>query len=109
MICWPEELVQDIAKRKSVLYLGSGISASSKNDSGKSPASWREFLENILNARNEKLSGCKQIVEQLLEKGNYLTACEIIVKHIGERDFGELAANEFRRPGYQPNDLHQVI
>lgn len=38
MIRWPIELIDDIAKRNSVLYLGSGISAASKNDSGKSPA-----------------------------------------------------------------------
>lgn len=35
MIRWPIELIDDIAKRNSVLYLGSGISAASKNDSGK--------------------------------------------------------------------------
>ena len=54
MIRWPIELIDDIAKRNSVLYLGSGISAASKNDSGKSPATWRKFLEDILDARQEK-------------------------------------------------------
>ena len=29
MISWPEELVTDIARRKCVLYLGSGVSANS--------------------------------------------------------------------------------
>ena len=44
-----------------------------------------------------------------MEKENFLTACEIIVRHLGERDFGELAADEFRRPGYHPNKLHEII
>lgn len=109
MITWPNELIDDIAKRKSVLYLGSGISAASKNDDGKSPATWKEFLEGILNARSEKLATCQNTIEQLLKKENYLMACEIIVKHLGERDFGELVADEFRRPGYHPNELHKII
>lgn len=87
MIRWPIELIDDIAKRNSVLYLGSGISAASKNDSGKSPATWRKFLEDILDARQEKLKTCHDTIKQLLDKGNYLTACEIIVRHLGERDF----------------------
>ena len=109
MIKWPQELINDIAKRNCVLYLGSGISAASKNDEGKSPATWCKFLSDILDIRQEKLKVCHGTIMQLLEKENYLTACEIIVKHLVERDFGELAADEFRRPGYHPNELHQII
>lgn len=109
MITWPTELIDDIAKRQSVLYLGSGISASSKNKQGKSPPTWRAFLEQILEMRKGKLSSCATTIKRLLDQGNYLLACEIIVKTLGERDFGELAANEFRRAGYNPNSLHEVI
>lgn len=109
MIRWPRELIEDIAKRNCVLYLGSGISAASQNDDGKSPSTWHQFLSDILDIRQDKLKECKEIIKQLLEKENFLTACEIIVRHLGERDFGELAADEFRRPGYHPNKLHEII
>ncbi len=109
MINWPTELIDDVAKRKSILYLGSGISATSKNEEGKSPATWCKFLQNILELRQDKLKNCHDTIAQLLEKENYLMACEVIVKYLGERDFGELAANEFRRPGYHPNELHSAI
>lgn len=109
MIKWPRELIDDIAKRNCVLYLGSGISAASKNDEGKSPATWYKFLSDILDMRSDKLCESQSIIKQLLEKENYLTACEIIVRRLNERDFGELAADEFRRPGYHPNKLHEII
>lgn len=109
MITWPNELVDDIAKRRCVFYLGSGVSASSTNDTGKSPATWQQFLEKILEIRSDKLEDCRDTIIKLIEKGDYLLACEIIVKNIGERDFGELTADEFRRPGYAPNKLHEVI
>ena len=109
MISWPAELIDDIAKRNSVLYLGSGISAASTNDEGKSPATWKNFLQGILECRQDKLKDCKNLIETLLTRENYLMACEVIVNHLGDRDFGELAADEFRRPGYHPNDLHSTI
>lgn len=36
-------------------------------------------------------------------------ACEIIISQIGERDFGDLATDEFRRPGFQVSTIHEVI
>ena len=109
MISWPQNLIEDIAKRKSVLYLGSGVSANCQNDEGKRPATWKIFLNDILAKRKEKLSGAEDTIHRLLEKDDYLMACEVIVNKLGERDFGELAADEFRRPGYHPGELHKMI
>jgi hypothetical protein len=109
MIMWPQDLVEDIAKRKSVLYLGSGVSANCQNDDGKRPATWKTFLNDILRERKEKLGGTEDTIHMLLDKDDYLMACELIVSKLGERDFGELTADEFRRPGYHPGDLHRII
>lgn len=50
MITWPEELISDIARRKSVLYLGSGVSANSISTDGtnRHPATWDSFLRKVL-------------------------------------------------------------
>lgn len=45
----------------------------------------------------------------MLNINDYLTACEIIVETLGDNDFGELAANEFRRPGYKPSEIHEAV
>lgn len=45
MIDWPENLIDAVAKRKCVLFLGAGISANSCNDVGKHPATWESFLK----------------------------------------------------------------
>lgn len=87
MISWPEELVEAIARRKCVLFLGSGISANSRNSNGKSPATWEPFLKSILEKFPEKLNTQKEEIELLLSQKDYLMACEIIVNEIGERDF----------------------
>ncbi len=107
MISWSEDIINDIAKRQSVLYLGSGVSANSVSSMGKHPATWNRFLQNIVN--KPECAGVKSIVDRLLTKEDYLTACEIVVETIGEHRFGEEAANEFRRPGYMPHEMHEVI
>ena len=109
MIDWPEYLIEAIARRKSVLFLGSGISANACNDEGKHPLTWEAFLRDILAKRSAKLAGQKDVIEQMLSTNDYLTACEIIVETLGDNDFGELAANEFRRPGYKPSDIHEAV
>ena len=43
MIDWPEYLIEAIARRKSVLFLVSGISANSCNAAGKNPLTWESF------------------------------------------------------------------
>lgn len=109
MIHWPNQLVKAIARRRSVLFLGAGISANSRNEDGKHPATWKKFLQDILEKRKEKLNQQKDIIEEKLNMQDYLTACEIMVEILGENDFGELAADEFRRPGYKPSDIHAAI
>lgn len=109
MINWPGNLIDMIARRKCILFLGAGISANSSNDQGKRPATWEQFLNDIVVKRVEKLHDHIRIIQQLIKEKDYLTACEIIVNEIGETDFGELAADEFRRPGYKSSEIHQLI
>lgn len=109
MIEWPEYLIEVIARRKCVLFLGAGISANSRNSEDKRPATWEAFLKSILENRKSRLSGHIDVIEQMLAQRDYLTACEIIVDVIGETDFGELAADEFRRPGYMPSEVHAAV
>lgn len=109
MIEWPDPLIEVIAKRKCVLFLGAGISANSCNCDGKHPATWDTFLRNILKSRGNRLADHIDVIKTMLDQKDYLTACEIIVDIIGETDFGELAADEFRRPGYMPSEVHAAV
>lgn len=70
---------------------------------------WEAFLKDILVKRSAKLSKQKAVIEQMIKVNDYLTACEIIVETLGDNDFGELAANEFRRPGYKPSNIHKAV
>lgn len=103
MISWPEELVKDIARRKSVIFLGSGISCNSQNRQGRRPKTWREFLDNAAASQNPN-----KHIKSLIKKEDFLTACEIIKKKCGS-DFNRLLRAEFLDPGYIPAPIHKAI
>lgn len=109
MINWPKHLIEAIALRKSVLFLGAGISANARNSDGKHPATWSQFLLDILEKDKDKIGKSSSIIKKCLKENDYLTACEIIVDLIGNLNFGEHVDNEFRRPGYEPCDIHHLI
>ena len=89
--------------------MGSGVSANSCNDEGKHPATWETFLRDILVKKSAKIDSHRAVIERLLDEKDYLMACEVLVDIIGEDEFGELAADEFRRPRYKPCEIHKEI
>lgn len=104
MIKWPQNLIEDIARRKCVLVLGAGVSKNSSNVAGLRPKDWKEFLENS----SEHLSSKTEINRQI-KSGDYLTACELIKKELGRDDFNTLVKSEFLTPKFIPAEIHEHI
>jgi hypothetical protein len=62
MINWPKELIENIARRRSVIYLGSGVSMNSQSNSGRRPKTWAALLNGMLdNVPNPKKTHLKVI------------------------------------------------
>lgn len=109
MIRWPEKIIESIARHRSVLFLGAGISANAKNKSGKSPATWEEFIKKVVQNQKSRIGTNEGDILNLLKQKKYLLACELIVDLIGENEFGEEVQEEFRRPKYLPAEIHKII
>lgn len=105
MITWPKDIVSDIARRRTVIFLGSGISKHSANAQGVSPKSWEEFLTSTL----PQLNSAGSLVKKLIKRFDYLTACEIIKNDIGADQFNTLLINEYLNPGYHSATIHEKI
>lgn len=104
MINWPNDLISDIARRKSVLVIGAGVSKNSTNINGQRPKDWKEFLSSAC----ENLNG-KAEVNRQIKSGDFLTACELIKKELGRDDFNTLIRNEFLNPRFTPAEIHEHI
>lgn len=104
MISWDKELIAAIAKRRCVIVIGSGVSKNSINKEGKRPFSWLEFLD-----YHCKNLGENKTIRDLINQRDFLTACQIIKKTMGDELFGKAVKDEFVTPGYSHAKIHEHI
>lgn len=105
MIKWPENLIEDIARRRCVIFLGAGISAGCENEEGRRPKSWKEFLTHAVN----NVARPNKHIKTLIKRQDYLTACEVIKKSVGRDTFNSLVIEEFLTPRYKFTNMHEAV
>lgn len=104
MIQWPGSLVKDIARRRAVVVVGSGISRNSQNSTGERPKTWRMLLDRLAGEITPN-----QHIRQLLNMGDYLTACDVIKRNMKDHQFKGILREEFIDPRFQPSPFHEEI
>ncbi|MBD8628477.1 SIR2 family protein [Oxalobacteraceae sp. CFBP 8753] len=104
MINWDAEIVQAIARRRSVVMVGSGVSRNSVNKDGKRPPTWEGFLKDA-----SKSVGSPAHIETLIAQRDFLTACELLKRKIKNDIFVSLVQREYQQAGYQAAPIHKHI
>ena len=80
------------------------MSKNSINDSGDRPATWEEFLNNC--AKQIDDDSC---IKTLLERKDYLTACEVLKNKLTNDVLIDKIQNEYQRAGYKAAKIHEHI
>jgi hypothetical protein len=101
---WDDDLVNAIARRRAVVFIGAGVSRNSTNSAGKRPATWEQFLRDAANSIGNPTN-----VITLLEKKDFLTACEVLQKRIGVTKFRQRVQHEYQQAAYAPAKIHELI
>lgn len=104
MIKWHNSLIDDLARRRCILFLGAGVSMNSIGDKGKTPPSWKGFLEHCLHEIDKP-----QQIKKMINNEDYLTACEIIRSKLQRGQFDSLLKEEFLVPRYIKADIHELL
>ena len=104
---WPAQLVQDIARRRSVIVLGSGVSRHAVGADGATrPPVWKDFLVDA--ASRWPRSAETEHIHKAIEDGDLLHACEWLKSRYDEDWTAHLRA-KFVDPKYVPGRLHEII
>lgn len=110
MIKWPEKLVEDIARRRCVLFLGSGVSANSINADGVHPKTWIEVLqEGISKLPEDTTKKQKDVICRSIKHGDLLLACELLRKYLGSDEYKDLLKSEFFDKHFLTAKIHEEI
>ncbi len=103
-ISWPDELIEMLAKRRCVVFLGAGVSNNSVSATGARPPTWSDFL-------NDAFTACqnpKAHIRAYLKSGDYLSACDIIREKLDD-EWTNLLRQSFVQPGYLPAAIHEHL
>ena len=107
MIDWPEDLVRDIAARRSVLFLGAGVSRSAENVHGVHPREWTDFLRHLATLAPDATQRAEII--QCITDADLLTACELARKYLSVPTFRSEMIQEFSGNGYRHAQIHDDL
>jgi hypothetical protein len=107
MIKWEDYLLKELALRRCIIIIGSGISKNSTSASGKRPKSWQEFL--VAATKRVTSRKAKTDITSLMQNRDYLTACEVIKDALRPGPFNDLMMDEFHTPGFIPDTIHESI
>lgn len=100
------DLIEDVARRRTVLFLGSGVTASARTRSGARIRQWDEFLRYV--AEKVVDENLRALVVRLVGEKDYLLACELVRDALGREVWQEELRNEFAQAG-EVSNLHRAI
>lgn len=104
---WPPHLVRDIARRKSIFVIGSGVSRHAVGADGASrPPVWKSFLEDA--AGRIGRSAQTEHIFKAIEDGDLLHACEWLKNRYDENWTSHLRS-VFVDPRFSPGKLHELV
>ncbi len=107
MIAWPEDLIRDIASRRSVLFLGAGVSKNASNDKNEHPLDWKEFIEHLATRVSNETHRDEILLS--IEDGDLLTACELARRYLQPDGFKTALLNEFSDKRFVPAKIHDDL
>ncbi|MBN8608932.1 MAG: SIR2 family protein [Caulobacterales bacterium] len=98
----PQKLIEDVARRRCVLYVGAGVSRWAKTQAGKRPPLWPEFVDKVVQRCPES---ARAELRRIRKAGDLLT-CLDIAKVLLKEDWHRLLEEEYSHPQFQIGELH---
>ena len=110
LIEWPPRLVEDIARRRAVLFFGSGISDNASSADGtRHPPTWAELLRLAADAIAPNAPQLAEEVRAFVACGDVLTAAEIVRRVLGQRRLTALLRRELVAPRFEAAPIHDAL
>lgn len=107
MINWPKDLINDIARRRCVIFLGAGVSKNSCNGKGERPMDWTEFLSHLADLITNGPTA--QVVRDCIKSGDLLTACEVARKTLKPANFNTELLRCFSEKRFEYDEIHSDL
>lgn len=107
-INWPSSLVQELASKRSIIFIGAGLSAgcTSIRVPDKRPPDWKQLL---IQAAGRLKAHEADYINQLIGNEKLLDAAEIIFHNANQGDKRNFFVEAFATPDFEPSKCHEAI
>ena len=105
----PDNLIEELAYRRCVLFLGAGVSATSESlvSPGLHPLSWKNFIEKLRDNAAGLLPRDRRFVNGKIKQGDLLMALQVIYDHCDMGHYAKIINDSFANFG--PSEIHKII
>ncbi|WP_431027809.1 SIR2 family protein [Lysinibacillus sp. LZ02] len=109
-IPFPETLIEEIAYNRCIIFIGAGVSATSKNKNNESMMDWSTFMSEAQKLIESCEEDVKEYVQQCIDKRNYLHALQTIKdKSNGNGNYIALLKRAYSGNGYSHSRAHEIL
>lgn len=105
----PQHLIEEIAYNRCIIFLGSGVSSTSKNTQGQRPIGWESFIEEAKNLIPHTYNDKKDYVDECMERKEYLHSLQVIKDYSESSSYSTLLRNSFGDYSFRPSLAHEII
>lgn len=103
---WPTSLITELARRRCLIFIGSGVSATAKNSQDESPQTWGDFVTEALKlVKDDSLA---EDIKKIISDKNYLLALHAIKTNSDPSDYTSLLDKSFNKK-YNHSKVHELI
>lgn len=106
---WPENLIEELAYRRCIIFIGAGISSTAKNASGETPVIWEDFLKKAVSLIGNQNPEDREFIDLMIKQENYLMALQAISDLVDKGRYGKFIYDVFEKPNFGFSDVHEAI
>lgn len=100
------DLITDLAEKRAVIFVGAGVSAGVQTRAGTTVRIWGQFLEDAADKLHDE--AIKKEAKKILDSKDYLMACELIRRGLGDEEWARLLNEEYHQIG-TPSELQKLL
>lgn len=105
---WPSSLVQELADRRAIIVVGSGLSAQSRANDGSSPPTWSGLVEHLVD-RCILSQPDKEELGELVASKQFPQAAQGVRDKANPQEFAAVLRAALQRPSFAPSAAHNAI
>jgi hypothetical protein len=108
-INWPENLIEEIAYNRCIIFTGAGISAQSVDDEGNRMKTWKSFVETAIEGIDTACSVQKDYAQQFYENGDLLQALQVVRDYMEPGSYKRLLQDNYNRRKMNVSEAHEIL